>query len=56
MKKEVEIFIGRALKKYSNLGRIIIFSIDALSNHENSFGDHFLRSFVIEFNSRLKLV
>lgn len=56
VKKEVGIFIGRALKKYSNFGRIVIFSVDALPNHENSFGDHFFRSFVIKFSSGLKLL
>lgn len=48
--------IGRALKKYNSHGSIVIFNIDALPKHKNGFGDHFLRSCAIVFNSGLKLV
>lgn len=43
-KKELGIGIGNALKKYSNLGRVAIFKIEALPNQEKSSGVHFCRS------------
>lgn len=49
-KKELGIGIGNALKKYSNLGRVAIFKIEALPNQEKSSGVHFCRSLDIEFN------
>lgn len=55
VKNELGICIGKALKKYSGLGRIVIFSINALPNQKNNIGVHFLRSFVFEFSKSLKL-
>lgn len=47
--------MGRALKKCSILGNIVIFKIDALSNQEKCLAVHFLRSVSIFFNKGLKL-
>lgn len=40
-KKELGTGISSALKRYNSLGRIVIFKIEALPNHENNLGVHF---------------